>query len=66
VPQGKIKKLVADKGFGFINTGGKKDLFFHHSAVTKGKFDDLMEGDEVEFEQEQSDKGPRARTVQKV
>lgn len=65
MPQGKIKKLVADKGFGFIQ-GDREDMFFHHSAVDGGAFDDLREGDLVEFEVGKGPKGPRATTVKLV
>ena len=52
---GKIKKLVENKGFGFITptdgTNGNKDVFFHCSALTNGvKFDDLNEDDKVTFD----------------
>jgi CspA family cold shock protein len=68
---GTIKKLVSDKGFGFIQTGNGADLFFHHSAVQGGQFDRLTEGQEVEFEVEQGQgsgkgKGPRAASVTPV
>jgi len=48
VPQGKIKKIVADKGFGFISAD-QGDLFFHHSEVKSGSFDSLQESDLVEY-----------------
>src|SRR5260221_12444604 len=51
MPQGTIKKLVKDRGFGFISTNsGKGDVFFHVSAVADGAFDALQEGQSVEFE----------------
>lgn len=62
--QGQIKKIVEDKGFGFIQRPGTdKDLFFHCSAV-EGRFEDLREGQEVTFEEGRGDKGPRAEKVQ--
>lgn len=61
--QGQIKKIVEDKGFGFIKRdGGAKDLFFHCSAV-QGRFEDLREGQEVTFDEGRGDKGPRAENV---
>ena len=60
--QGTIKKLVTDKGFGFI-AGGGKELFFHQSAVEGASFDDLREGQEVEFTEGEGPKGPRAENV---
>ena len=65
MPQGKIKKIVSDKGFGFI-AGDKGDLFFHHSEVKSGNFDQLQEGDTVEFNVGQGKKGPCATDVKPV
>ncbi len=61
MPQGTIKKLIADKGFGFIGTDDK-DMFFHRSAVD-GAFEDLREGDAVEYTAGQGPKGPSAENV---
>ncbi len=63
--QGTIKKLVADKGFGFITTESG-DLFFHHTAVQGTQFESLREGQEVEFSEGQGPKGPRAESVSLV
>jgi len=60
---GTIKKIVSEKGFGFIQTGGQKDVFFHHSEVKDIDFKTLSEGDEVEFEVETTDKGLKAVQV---
>jgi CspA family cold shock protein len=64
---GKIKKLVQDKGFGFIQTDAGEDVFFHHSTVADMGFDNLTEGQQVEYSIEQSQspkgKGPRAASV---
>jgi CspA family cold shock protein len=62
--QGTVKKLVSDKGFGFIS-GDRGDVFFHHSSVVGGSFDNLQEGQSVEYEIEQGKggKGPRAINV---
>jgi CspA family cold shock protein len=71
MPQGVIKKLVADRGFGFIS-GERGDVFFHHSVVKDGSFDQLQERQTVEYElEEQSSgqgrgKGPRASMVRPV
>lgn len=62
MPQGAIKKLVMDKGFGFI-AGERGDMFFHHSAVSGTTFEDLSEGQTVEYEVGQGPKGPRAENV---
>lgn len=65
MPQGTIKKLT-DKGFGFIDTGTGKDLFFHMSAVQGTTFDDLYEGQKVEFTEGRGPKGPNAENVRPV
>lgn len=62
MPQGKIKKIVQGKGFGFIEAD-QGDLFFHHSEVTEGTFDQLQEGDLVEFTIGSGKKGACATAV---
>ena len=61
--EGTIKRLT-DKGFGFIDSGGEKDLFFHSSSVDGGGFDDLREGQKVTFNEARGEKGPCAENVQ--
>lgn len=63
--RGTIKKIVRDKGFGFIvPDDGSDDLFFHRSRLgPKMLFEDLREGDEVEFQVKPGDKGPQAFDV---
>lgn len=61
--EGKIKKLVAEKGFGFVS-GDKRDVFFHCSAVSGMRFEALQVGQSVLYEVEQSDRGPQAVRVQ--
>jgi cold shock protein len=63
MPQGKIKKVVAEKGFGFISTG-RDDLFFHHSELRGVQIEDLAEGQEVVYEIGEGKKGPCAVAVQ--
>lgn len=54
---GKIKSLVRDRGFGFIQVeGGSADVFFHSTSISNGGFDALSEGQQVEFDM---DKDPR-------
>ena len=60
MPQGTIKKLIMDKGFGFIQ--GERKLFFHHSALDGVSIEELREGQKVEFSEGRGPKGPRART----
>ena len=65
VAAGTIKKVVADRGFGFITSDDQKDCFFHRSSLDSSlDFDRLEGGEKVEFEIEQSDKGPRATRIQ--
>ena len=62
---GTIKKVVAERGFGFISTVDEKEYFFHRSALDSSlDFDRLVGGEQVRFEIEQSPKGPRASNVQ--
>lgn len=64
---GTIKKLVSDRGFGFIQQEGGKDLFFHAKDLADGLlFEDLREGDMLQFEVEEGPKGPAAVNVSKV
>jgi len=60
---GTIKKLVRDRGFGFISDTDGRELFFHQSGLIDTKFDALNEEQTVTFEVEKSDKGPRAIDV---
>jgi len=60
--EGTIKKLT-DKGFGFINTGGSKDLFFHSKNLQGVSFDDLYEGQKVTYNEGHGPKGPCAENV---
>jgi CspA family cold shock protein len=57
---GTVKKLVRERGFGFIQGSDGVELFFHRSALQGAGFDTLTEGQAVEFDVEQGDKGPRA------
>lgn len=60
---GKIKKLVRDRGFGFISDTDGREVFFHQSSLLDVKFDALTEDQAVQFEVENSPKGPRAVNV---
>ena len=62
MPQGKIKKLVSDKGFGFIE-GDRDDMFFHHSEVQGVSIEQLSEGQLVDYEIGEGRKGPCAVQV---
>jgi len=65
MPEGTIKRLT-DRGFGFIETGKDKDLFFHSSNVQGVNFSDLREGQKVSYTEGQSQKGPCAENVKPV
>jgi CspA family cold shock protein len=65
--QGRISKIVSDRGFGFITRDGQeKDLFFHSKELEGVIFEDLKEGDTVKFEVSESPKGPNATRVSRV
>lgn len=65
--KGTVKWFNDQKGFGFITPeDGSKDLFVHHSSILADGFKSLQENQQVEFEVEQSDKGPRAANVKAV
>ena len=60
---GTIKRLIGDKGFGFIAASDGKEYFFHQSACTQTAFDELREGQAVTFNVGQGPKGPRGENV---
>ncbi|MGZ9161370.1 MAG: cold-shock protein [Candidatus Limnocylindrales bacterium] len=64
---GTIKRVVSDRGFGFIAAEDEKEYFFHRDGLDSSlDFDRLVGGETVEFEVEQSPKGPRAKQVRKA
>jgi CspA family cold shock protein len=63
--EGTIKRLT-DRGFGFIDTGKGKDLFFHSNSVQGVSFEDLHEGQKVSFTEGRGPKGPCAENVKVV
>ncbi len=65
MPQGNIKKIVTDKGFGFIE-GESGDMFFHHSALEGTSIEALSVGQTVEYDVGSGPKGPRAENVRVV
>jgi len=63
--EGTIKRLT-DKGFGFIDDGSGKDMFFHHSNVEGTSYEQLQEGQRVSYTEGSGPKGPRAENVRVV
>ncbi len=63
MPNGTIKRLVRERGFGFILGQDGTEIFFHRSAVQGDGFDALAEGQAVEFDVEKGEKGPRAANL---
>ena len=63
--EGTIKRKT-DKGFGFIEDGTGKDMFFHSSALEGVQFDELREGQKVSYNVGQGPKGPRAENVRVI
>ena len=63
VANGTIKRLVRDRGFGFIRDEGGQEWFFHRTSVNAGSFEELNEGQRVSFDEEPSAKGPRAGNI---
>ena len=64
--QGTVKWFNAEKGYGFIAEDGGPDVFVHYSAIDAEGYKSLDEGDRVEFEVSQGQKGPQADHVHKV
>ena len=65
--QGKVKWFNAEKGFGFINANGiEKDIFVHYSVINQEGYRALAEGDNVEFDLVETDRGVQAQNVTKI
>jgi CspA family cold shock protein len=64
--QGTVKWFNADKGYGFIAVDGGRDVFVHFSAIQMDGYRSLEEGQRVEFDIENSDRGPQASAVRAV
>ena len=65
MPTGTVKWFNDKKGFGFISIEGGEDIFVHHTAIQSEGFRTLEEGDNVEFEIVQGDKGNKAENVKR-
>jgi cold shock protein len=66
LPEGTVKWFSNEKGYGFIAREGAEDVFVHHSQIQAEGYRSLTEGQRVEFEVEQGDKGLQAKNVQIV
>ncbi len=64
--KGKIKKMVRERGFGFIRGDDGKEVFFHRSGLNSADYDALSEGDAVEYVVSEGPRGPRAENVRAV
>ncbi|HHC9990760.1 TPA: cold shock protein CspA [Staphylococcus aureus] len=64
--QGTVKWFNAEKGFGFIEVEGENDVFVHFSAINQDGYKSLEEGQAVEFEVVEGDRGPQASNVVKL
>lgn len=63
--EGVVARIIADKGFGFIRDTSGTEYFFHRNAVKGAVFETLTQGDPVTFDEEDSEKGPRAGNVRR-
>lgn len=64
--RGKIKKMVRDRGFGFIRGDDGKEVFFHRSGLNAAEYDALSEGDSVEYVVQEGPRGARAENVRQA
>lgn len=64
--KGKVKWFNAEKGYGFIEQEGGKDVFVHFSAINTEGYKTLDEGQEVEFDIVTSERGPQAANVNRI
>lgn len=63
MPRGTVKWFNDAKGYGFITQGNGEDIFVHFSGIVGEGFRTLAEGEEVEFEVRETDRGPQAMNV---
>ena len=64
--KGTVKNFNKEKGYGFIRAEDNRDYFFHYSALIMDDYKPAEKGENVEFEIEESDRGPRAKNVKKI
>jgi ribosomal subunit interface protein len=65
-PRGRVTKLFADRGYGFLENDEGTEIYFHENSVLKHKFHSLSVGSEVRFAEELGEKGPQASTVEMI
>jgi CspA family cold shock protein len=64
--RGKVKWFDAQKGYGFIERDGQKDVFVHYSVIQEQGYKSLTDGEEVDYELAETDRGPQARNVRRL
>jgi CspA family cold shock protein len=64
--KGTVKRIMRDRGFGFISAEDGREIFFHRSELQNVSFEELQEGDSLEFNVVKGDKGPQAIGVKKA
>ena len=64
--RGRVKWFDAQKGYGFIERDGQKDVFVHFSVIQEQGYKSLADGEEVEYELADTDRGPQARNVRRL
>jgi len=64
--RGKVKWFDAQKGYGFIEREGLKDVFVHFSVIQEQGYKSLADGEEVEYELAETERGPQARNVRRL
>lgn len=64
--KGTVKRIMRERGFGFILAEDGREIFFHRSELQDVDFDKLEEGDHLEFTVTKGDKGPQATDIKKT
>ncbi|MBM3501291.1 MAG: cold shock domain-containing protein [Armatimonadetes bacterium] len=64
--RGRVKWFDAQKGYGFIERDGQKDVFVHFSVIQEQGYKSLADGEEVDYELAETDRGPQARNVRRL
>jgi len=64
--KGTVKRLMRERGFGFIAAEDGREIFFHRSELQNVEFDNLQQGDQLEFNVTKGDKGPKATDIKKT